>query len=223
MASAHHAVRLEREGAPSDLEGRSIRGGGRASVEDGKVQGRGFGHDDRFLSGGGADRWIKLIGRGGQRRALASPSAYRSRYEGLRWLGLLERVAPAHATPRGCRPGSVLVGAHDRQDARGDGGISGNWRAEFGRAVEIIDFPEVPDAALVDRAEVVFAVWIVVVGEGVEGANLREQRASLLHRHGFDAGGDEDHAADKGAAEGVVEGANAFGGGHGCAGHGFAS
>src|SRR5271166_2396575 len=101
MASAHHAVRLEREGAPSDLEGRAIRGGGRASVEDGKVQGRGFGHDDRFLSGGGADRWIKLIGRGGQRRALASPSAYRSRYEGLRWLGLLERVAPAHATPLG--------------------------------------------------------------------------------------------------------------------------
>ena len=30
-----------------------------------------------------------------------------------------------------------------------------------------------------------------------------------------------DGAADEGAAEGVVEGADAFGGGHGCAGHGF--
>ena len=50
-----------------------------------------------------------------------------------------------------------------------------------------------------------------------------EERATLLERHGFDAGGDHDHAADEGAAEGVVEGADAFGGGHGCAGHGLVS
>ena len=79
-----------------------------------------------------------------------------------------------------CRPGSVFVGAHDRQDARGDGGISGIGRAELGGAVVVIDLPEVADAALVDRAEVVLAVGIVVVGEGVEGADLREQRATLL-------------------------------------------
>ena len=68
---------------------------------------------------------------------------------------------------------SVFVSAHDRQDARRDGGISGVGRAELGGAVVAIDFPKVADAALVDRAEVVLAVRIVVFGEGVEGADLR--------------------------------------------------
>ena len=67
---------------------------------------------------------------------------------------------------------SVFVGAHDGQDARGDGGIGGIGRADFGRAVVVVDLPEAADAALVHRAEVVFAVGIVVVGEGVEGADL---------------------------------------------------
>ena len=119
--------------------------------------------------------------------------------------------------------GSVFVGAHDRQDARRDGGISGIGRAELGGAVVAVDFPKVADAALVDRAEVVFAVGIVVVSEDVEGAHLLQERATLIDRHGFDAGGDHDHAADEGAAEGVVEGADAFDGGHGGAGHGFVS
>ena len=50
-----------------------------------------------------------------------------------------------------------------------------------------------------------------------------EERATLIDRHGFDARSDQDHAADEGAAEGVVEGADAFGWGHGCAGHGLVS
>jgi len=62
---------------------------------------------------------------------------------------------------------------------------------------------------------------IVVFGEGVEGADLREQRLALLGGHGFNARSHQDHAADEGAAEIVVEGADAFGGGHGGAGHGF--
>src|SRR4029077_20874767 len=100
------------------------------------------------------------------------------------------------------------------------GGFGGD---HLGRAVVVLDLPEAADAALVDRAEVVLAVGIVVVGEGVEGANLLQQRATLLDRHGFDAGGGHDHAADEGAAEGVVEGADAFGGGQGGAGHGLVS
>src|SRR5208283_1658383 len=84
-----------------------------------------------------------------------------------------------------------------------------------------VDLPEAADAGFVHRAEVVLAVRIVIVAEGLEGADLRQQRAALIARHGFDAGGDHDHAADEGAAEGVVEGADGFGFGHG-AGHGFA-
>jgi hypothetical protein len=64
-----------------------------------------------------------------------------------------------------------------------------------------------------------FAVGIVVFSEDVEGANLLEERATLIDRQGLDAGGDHDDAADEGAAKGVVEGADAFGGGHSGAGH----
>jgi hypothetical protein len=84
-----------------------------------------------------------------------------------------------------------------------------------------VDLPKAADAAIVDRAKVVFAVRVVVVGEGVERANLLEERATLIEQHGFDAGGDHDGAADKGAAEGVVEGPDAFGCGHGSVGHGL--
>ena len=72
----------------------------------------------------------------------------------------------------GIAGGSVFVGAHDRQDARGDGGIGGVGRAELGGAVVVVKFKKVPDAALVHRAEVVLAMGIVVVGEGVEGTTF---------------------------------------------------
>jgi hypothetical protein len=56
-----------------------------------------------------------------------------------------------------------------------------------------------------------FAVRIVDFAERLEGANLRQQRATLIDRHGFDAGGDHHGAADKSAAEIVIEGSDAFG------------
>ena len=99
-------------------------------------------------------------------------------------------------------------------------GLGNEIALDLRRLIQI-DLPEAADAALVDRAEVVFAVGIVVVGEGVEGANFRQQRATLLDRHRLNAGGDHHGPADEGAAEVVVEGADAFGGGHDCAGHGF--
>jgi hypothetical protein len=101
-------------------------------------------------------------------------------------------------------------------------GLGNEIALDLRRLIQV-DLPEAADAAFVDRTEVVFAVGIVVVGENVEGAHLLEERATLIDRQGLDAGGDNDHAADESAAEGVVEGADAFGGGHGCAGHGFAS
>ena len=59
-------------------------------------------------------------------------------------------------------------------------GSAGSGEPNLGRAVVVLDLPEAADAALVDRAEVVLAVGIVVVGEDVEGADLREQRATLI-------------------------------------------
>ena len=100
-------------------------------------------------------------------------------------------------------------------------GLGNEIALDLRRLIQV-DLPEAADAAFVDRAEVVLAMRIVVVGEGVGGADLRQQRATLIDRHGFDARGDHDGAADEGAAEGVVEGADAFDGGHDCAGHGFA-
>ena len=99
-------------------------------------------------------------------------------------------------------------------------GLGNEIALDLRRLIQI-DLPEAADAGFVHRAEVMLAVGIVVVGEGVEGANLREQRATLIDWQGFDAGGDHHGAVDEGAAEGVVEGADAFGGGHGGAGHGF--
>jgi len=64
---------------------------------------------------------------------------------------------------------------------------------------------------------------IVVFGEGVEGANLRQQRATLLVGHGFYPRGDHHGAADKGAAEIVVQFADTVGFRHGYASHGLVS
>jgi hypothetical protein len=56
---------------------------------------------------------------------------------------------------------------------------------------------------------------IVVFAQGVEGTNLLEQRTTLIERHGFDALGNDDGPSDEGAAEGVIELANAAGFGFG--------
>jgi hypothetical protein len=64
---------------------------------------------------------------------------------------------------------SVFVGEHDRPDARRHRGIGRIGGAHLGRAVAVVDLPKAADATFVDRAEVMFAVWVVVLGEGVEG------------------------------------------------------
>ena len=58
---------------------------------------------------------------------------------------------------------------------------------------------------MLDDAEVVLAVGIVVVSEAFKRSHVGQKRGSALAGQGFDAGGDDDHAADEGAAEGVVE------------------
>jgi hypothetical protein len=86
-----------------------------------------------------------------------------------------------------------------------------------------IDFPEAARATFLDSAEVVFAMGIIVFGEGVERADLLQKGPALIGRHGFDAGGDHDGAADEGTAESVIQFADAVGFGRGDAGHGSAS
>jgi len=86
-----------------------------------------------------------------------------------------------------------------------------------------IDFPEAARATFLDRAEVMFAVGVIVLGEGVERADLLQKGPALIGRHGFDAGGDHDGAADEGTAESVIQFADAVGFGRGDAGHGSAS
>ena len=107
------------------------------------------------------------------------------------------------------------------QDARRDGGVGGIGRQHLHLAVVVVDLPEAADAAVLDDAEVVFAVGVVVLAEGVEGAHLREDRAALVGGQRLDAGGDHDGPADEGAAEGVVEVANSGGGSRVICGHGL--
>ena len=83
------------------------------------------------------------------------------------------RAVPRFARPSGRtdpRRGrvSVFVGAHDRQDAGSDGGIGGIRGAHLGRAVVAIDFPEVADAALVDRPD------LSGLGLAKQGLHLRQ-------------------------------------------------
>ena len=97
-------------------------------------------------------------------------------------------------------------------------GSVGSGEPNFDLAVVVVDFQKqrTPPCR---SAEVVLAVGIVVFAEGGEGADLLRAASDVDRRQRLDAGGDHDGAADEGPAEGVVEGADAFGGGHGCAGH----
>ena len=67
---------------------------------------------------------------------------------------------------------SVFVREHDRQDAGRHGGIGGIGRAKLGLAVVVIDLPKAAFAGFVDRAEVMLAVRVVVLAEGVEASDL---------------------------------------------------
>jgi hypothetical protein len=68
--------------------------------------------------------------------------------------------------------GSIFFGQHDREDAGRDCGVGRIRGSCLHRAVVVVDLPEAADAAFIDSAEVVFAMGIVVRGEGVEGANF---------------------------------------------------
>ena len=59
------------------------------------------------------------------------------------------------------------------------------------RQIVIIDLPEDPAPRVIERAEVVFAVRIIVVGERIERHDFGEDRGLILWGQGGDTGGHE--------------------------------
>src|SRR5271166_814202 len=107
---------------------------------------------------------------------------------------------------RGPKSGElVLVGQHDREDAGRNLGIRRIGRHQLHFTVVVVDLPEATDVAVLDHAEVVLAVWVVVFGEGVERPHFREDRFPLRRGQCFDASGDDDGSAYKSSTEGIVE------------------
>src|SRR5271166_17876 len=107
---------------------------------------------------------------------------------------------------RGPKSGElVLVGQHDREDAGRNVGIRRIWRHQLHFTVVVIDLPEATDVAVLDHAEVMLAVRVVVFGEGVEPLYSREDRFPLRRGQCFDASGDDDGSAYKSSTEGIVE------------------
>jgi len=72
-------------------------------------------------------------------------------------------------------------------------------------SVVIIDLPEAADIALLDEAEVVLAVRVVVLVELVKRPDFREDQATTVSSQRFKACRDDNYAADEGSAKRVVE------------------
>src|SRR5271165_7176566 len=107
---------------------------------------------------------------------------------------------------RGPKSGElVLVGQHDREDAGRNLGIRRIWRHQLHFTVVVVDLQEAADVAVLDHAEVVLFVWVVIFGEGVEQLYFREDRFPLRRGQCFDASGDDDGSACKSSTEGIVE------------------
>src|SRR5271165_7092091 len=107
---------------------------------------------------------------------------------------------------RGPKSGElVLVGQHDREDAGRNVGIRRIWRHQLHFTVVVVDLQEAADVAVLDHAEVVLFVWVVIFGEGVEQLYFREDRFPLRRGQCFDDGGDDDGSACKSSTEGIVE------------------
>lgn len=121
-------------------------------------------------------------------------------------------LIPRNTWAKAAKP-LILVGTHDGEHAVGDGRIGGVVRCELIGEIVIVDFPEVSHAALLDRAEVVFAVRVVVGRETIEGLHLAEHGVLLLVGQGGNALGEQNPAAKyQAATEIVIEAADFLGG-----------
>jgi hypothetical protein len=82
---------------------------------------------------------------------------------------------------------SIFIGQHDREHPRRHRGIGRIGRAHAHVPIVIIHLPKAAHAILVERAEVVFAMRVVILSERVEGPNMLQEATTPIDRHGFDA------------------------------------
>jgi hypothetical protein len=93
------------------------------------------------------------------------------------------------------RYSSIFVSAHNRHDAPRGTWVGWIRGPAFHRAVVIIDLEKICLVREFDRTEVMLAIRIIFGQEGIEIANLREQRRALHEGERFDAGRDYDCTA----------------------------
>src|ERR1700722_779898 len=105
---------------------------------------------------------------------------------------------------------SVFFREHHCEDARRDRRIGGVRRHQLHVCVVVVDFPKAAHIAVLDETEVVLTVRVVVLVELMERLNLAEYQAALLCWQRFKTRSGYYRAADKRAAEGIVERANAI-------------
>jgi len=104
---------------------------------------------------------------------------------------------------------SVLVGAHDGEHARRNAWVRGVFRTAVHIEGVVVDLPEVRLALDFDAAEVVLAVRVIVLREIAEGLNREDEASPNVEGKVRDPSRHDDLAADEGAAEIVVEKADA--------------
>jgi len=82
---------------------------------------------------------------------------------------------------------SVFVRQHDGQDPRDFPGIDWLSRTDERTGVVTVDLPKDALAGMFDAAEIMLAVRVVLLGEGVELANLFEDRGAIFAAQAKDA------------------------------------
>src|SRR5258706_15143255 len=87
---------------------------------------------------------------------------------------------------------SILLGEEDRQDARRRLRISRIGRTEVDVTIVVVNLPVDLLAAMIEAAEIVLAVRIVVRIELLEGPYVRENLVLHVHRQCPDAGRQEE-------------------------------
>jgi hypothetical protein len=106
---------------------------------------------------------------------------------------------------RAQRRPSILLGKEDGQDAIGLRRIGRIGRVELVVAIGQVDLPEDGSAVMIETAEVVLAVRIVVRVERLEGTDAFGNRGLHVRRQSMDAARNDDLSAGERSPERVVE------------------
>src|ERR1051326_1784156 len=100
---------------------------------------------------------------------------------------------------------SILLRQHYREDARCLARIRRVVRAELQVGIEIIDLPEEPLGSMMEGAEVVLPVRVVVASALIERAHFGEYVTDAVLPEGVDAGGDDQVSPSEAHAKRVVQ------------------